>query len=579
MEPSTSSERSVPNPAVPRDDVAALRQLSRAIELQQHGRLDDAERVYAALLAVDDTDPTLLVNAGALSLARNDIATSVARLERAVAVAPENAIAQGNLGFALIRAGRDAEALVTLDRAVALKPGFAQAHNNRGIALVRLRRRDEAIAAFERALAVQPAFVDAAINLGEVHNRAGDTMRARDAFSRVPPGHPAFASARVGLAFADALDGALGPATSALESLVAEQPKLVAAWHTLGAVRNWAWRHDEAERAFRQALALDPTHADARFGLASALLARGRYAEGFDAFDASRANAAPRAGVLGTLPPWRGEALDGTLVVHGEQGLGDVVQFARFIAGARPRVRRIVVLLDGYWRPLAPLFATLGSVDAVISDANALPAEAPRARVSVLSLARLVDADIDSLPAPPYLSAPQDRRASWRDTVGRFAAPRVGLAWSVFARDDHGYVSRHKSIAPEALAPILDIEGVSFFSLQPGVAGDTARLGTHASRVVGSGASIGDFGDTAALIDALDLVISVDTAVAHVAGALAKPVWLLERFHGCWRWRAHAERSPWYPTLRLFRQDRFDDWRDAIARVARALQAWRDTRG
>jgi hypothetical protein len=233
-------------------------------------------------------------------------------------------------------------------------------------------------------------------------------------------------------------------------------------------------------------------------------------------------------------------------------------------------------MLDGYWRPLAPLLATLAGVDAIVTDDVGLQAESPLARVSALSLAHIAGAELDALPVPPYLAAPDDRRERWRALVAARPAPRVGIAWSVFARDDHGYVTRHKSIPPHALAPLLDREGVTFFSLQPGSAGDPATLGAHAPRVVASGADIRDFGDTAALIDAVDLVISVDTAVAHVAGALGKPVWLLERFHGCWRWRIDAEASPWYPSLRMFRQARFGDWSSAVARASLALAQWRE---
>jgi len=565
----------VPRPAPPRDETEALRAIARAIELQRAGRLDDAEGVYASLLARDDRDATVLVNAGVLALARNDVTTSVGRLTRAVEIAPNNAVARANLGFALIRAGRDAEALASLDRAVALKPDFAQAHNNRGIALVRLKRREDAIAAFTRALGLLPAYADAAINLGELRNRAGDTTRAREAFERVRRDDPASANARIGLAFADALDGKLEDAIASLEAIVAAHPNQAAAWHTLGAVRNWAWRHDQAEDAFRRAVAIDPSHGDARFGIASTLLARGRYREGFDAFEASR-SAFPASTVLRALPRWNGEPLAGTLVVHGEQGLGDVVQFARFVPRVAQRVERVVLFLDGYWKPLAPLLATLRGVDAIATDERDLEGLRARARASMLSLPHHEHAELGALPVPPYLAVPADRRDRWRARVEAHAAPRVGIAWSVFARDDHGYVTRHKSIAASGLAPLLEVEGVSFLSLQPGAAGDPASLGAHAGRVAPTGREIADFGDTAALVDAMDLVISVDTAVAHVAGALGKTAWLLERFHGCWRWRVERETSPWYPALRVFRQARFGEWAEAVARASEALARWRD---
>lgn len=560
----------------PTESGAALKDLARAIELQRNGRFDDAERIYSRLLARDDRDPTTLINAGALALARNDVALAIARLEAAIAVVPANAIAHANLGFTLIHAGRDAEALAMLDRALQLKPDFAHAHNSRGIALARLKRRDEARLAFEQALALLPAYVEAAINLGELANQGGDTVTGRSAFGRVLARDPTHPVARAGIAFADALEGRLDDSIESLESIVTAHPEADSAWQTLGAVRNWSWRHADAEAAYRHALALQPANRQAQFGVASTLLARGRYEEGFAAFDASRAGKPPAA-ELSNLPVWTGEPLQGTLVVHGEQGLGDVVQFARFLTRLRSRVDRVVMLLDGYWAPLGPLLATLDGVDRVVSDALALADERPAARVSVLSLPRLAGARREALPQPPYLAAPADRRDAWRARIAPLPRPRVGLAWSVFARDDHGYVTRHKSLSAETLAPLLDVDGVAFVSLQPGAANDPSTLGARAHRVAASGLSIRDFGDTAALVDQLDLVIAPDTAVAHVAGALGKPVWLLERFHGCWRWRLEAETTPWYPSVSIFRQSRFGEWTQPVARVAAALPGWRDT--
>ena len=147
----------------------------------------------------------------------------------------------------------------------------------------------------------------------------------------------------------------------------------------------------------------------------------------------------------------------------------------------------------------------------------------------------------------------------------------MGLAWSVLARDAHGFVTRHKSVPVSVLAPILAARGVSFVTLQPGSAGDPAAFGADAPRIVDVRAAIADFADTAALIDTLDLVICADTAVAHVAGALGKPVWMLDRFNACWRWRLRPDRSPWYPTLSIFRQHAFLDWTGPLAAVEAEL--------
>ena len=257
-----------------------------------------------------------------------------------------------------------------------------------------------------------------------------------------------------------------------------------------------------------------------------------------------------------------------------EQGLGDVVQFARFVPAARERVGELVFVVDGYWRTLAPLLASLAGVDHLLKDAVAVEAleRSPAARTSVLSLAYLLDVVPDRLPGPiPYLAAPADRVGTWAPRVAALPGLKVGLAWSALHRGDHGYLTRHKSVPVAALAPLVARSGASFVSLQPGAAGDRTPLGALADRIADWTPEFRDFGDTAAIIAALDLVITTDTAVAHVAGALGKPVWLLDRYNACWRWRLDPVRSPWYPTLTIFRQDAFLDWsRTACRRRGRA---------
>ena len=560
---------------MPADAADELVLLGRAFELQQAGRLAEAEALYAQVLATNPDDPTALVNAGAVALTRGDLGLAIARLERVVRLAPNNAPARSNLGFALIRAGRDSEALAVLDRAVALNSNFAQAHNNRGIALARLGRTADAIAAFERALQLDPRNAEAALNLGDQCNNAGDADRAAAAFERTLAAQPAHADALTGRAFAQALRGDLAGAIGALETITTNHPAHAPAWQTLGAVRNWAWDHAGAELAFEHALRLAPDQPDAQFGIASTLLARGDFAAGWRAFERRPDRGGESGDAFARIPIWDGAPFAGTLVVHGEQGFGDVVQFARFVAPARARVGRIVLLLDGYRASLAPLLASLPGVDEVVTKPTDLRGSGAIARASILSLPFHLRVGVDDLSASGrYLSPPADRAAAWRARIATTAAPRVGLAWSVLARDAHGFVTRHKSVPVGVFAPVLGAPDISLFTLQPGPAGDPAAFGANAPRIVDVRAALVDFADTAALIDMLDLVISADTAVAHVAGALGKPVWLLDRFNSCWRWRLAAGKSPWYPTMRIFRQHRFGDWDSVMRDLADAFARW-----
>jgi tetratricopeptide (TPR) repeat protein len=551
--------------------------LAQAFRLHQDGRLSEAEEAYSAYLADHPTDPAALNNAGALALQTGRAKVAVRRFEQLAAVLPAEAPARSNLGFALLSAGRPVDAIFHLERAIQLNPDFAQAYNNLGIALERVSRRREALQAFERALAKDPSHADAAANLGDLRNRSGDTAGARAAFERalaIDPEHP---SARAGYVFARALDGDLDGARAALEAHAAAAPRLATFWQALAVLRHWCGDLDRAEDAYKQAAAIDPQDFDARFGIASARLGRGDFDRGFRAFEERPDGRYGPARRFAQLPVWSGANIAGPLLLLADQGLGDVIQFARFVPQARSRVREIVLLADDYWRPLAPLLASLAGVDRLLTDTAAigrLPS-APVARASMLSLAHLLGVTQASLPGPiPYLSPPADRTAPWATRLAPLRSPRVGVAWAAYARGDYGYVTQHKSVPLAALAPVIATEGVSFVSLQLGAAGDRSPLGPLASRVTDFTAEIRDFGDTAAIISQLDLVVTTDTSVAHVAGALGKPVWMLDRFNTCWRWRLDAQRSPWYPTMRIFRQQRFLDWSAPIEAITRELGAF-----
>jgi len=553
--------------------VENLRQLAEASRLHQAGQLDAAEQAYAVLLAATPDDPIALINGGSLALARNDVPTAIERLRRAVQRVPANAVALGNLALALIHAGRDDEALRLVDRALKLQPRNAQLQNTRGMVLVRLHRDAEATTAFRNALQFDPRQLQASLNLGALFNRAGAGDEASALFERALAAAPGNLAARVGHAFAIALNGDLDRSLEALEAIVKEHDDDATAWQTLGAVANWSWRHAEAEAAFRRASALDSRSDEARFGIASTLLARGRYRDGFAAFEARPEGVASSRARLPQWPAWDGNPVAGSLLLYAEQGLGDVVQFARFVPLAASRAHEVILLLDGYWQPLAPLLAGLAGVRAIATKVEDLRNYDIVARASMLSLPHLLDATLDGLPSQPYLHAPADRLDAWKQRLANVPHPRVGLAWSVFARDDHGFVTRHKSVPAQALSDALAVPDIAFVSLQPGPAGDPAAFGPLRSRVLDFRAAIRDFADTAALVAQLDLVASADTAVAHVAGALGVPVLLLDRYNSCWRWRVDPGESPWYPGLRILRQSRFGDWSSVGSALARELRA------
>ena len=546
--------------------------LAYASRLQQAGRLAEAEAAYAAHLATHPADPDALAAAGAAAFEAGRPALAVDRFEKLAALFPASAVARCSLGEALSRAGRAQDAIFHLERCIQLDPAHAAAHYHLGVAFDRVGDRTDAIIAFERALVLDPRRADAAAHLGAVFNRRGETARARAAFDRALAIEPSHIAARSGQALAEAIEGDLDAARDALEAMRNENPGAAVYWETLGRILAWCGDLGAAEVAYRQALTLDPDDDDARIGVATSLLALGNYKDGFRAHEERPEGRYGRARRFPQMPVWSGAKLHGTLLVLCEGSLSDAVQYVRFLPGARSRVREVVVVADGYWAPLAPVLATVAGRDHLLKDAALVDTlqTTPAARVSLPSLAFLQAVTPATLPGPiPYLAAPAARVAQWRPRLAALPSPRIGLVWA--ARGDRGTLSHHKSVPPALLSPLLALPGASFVSLQVGALGSRAPFGALADRITDFAAEIRDFGDTAAIIGELDLVISVDTAVAHVAGAMGKPVWMLDRYHTSWRWRADAERTPWYPSLRIFRQHRFLDWSGPTAAVLAAL--------
>jgi tetratricopeptide (TPR) repeat protein len=360
-----------------------------------------------------------------------------------------------------------------------------------------------------------------------------------------------------------------GQATKAIESLrraVILQPTLAAPLNNLGALERERGRNDRALSLFRRACALAPGHPDIHCNLAAALLQSGNYEEGWREHewrlhpgalrDVSRAFDAPL---------WQGEPLAGrTLLLHGEQGYGDNLQFVRFAALLAARGARVVVETP---RPLARLLATAPGVSAVVALGDRVPPV--DCHLAMMSAPERLGITLETLPAAmPYLAAPAAEKAAWKARAAGWPGRKVGLAWAGNPAIKLPWAqigNKLRSIPLDAFAPLFALPGVRWVSLQK----DGSPAAPPLLDVMGE---MRDFADTAALIEALDLVITVDTAVAHLAGALNKPVWILSRFDGCWRWLGHRPDSPWYPTARLFHQKKLGDWAPVIAELVHELR-------
>jgi Flp pilus assembly protein TadD len=464
------------------------------------------------------------------------------------------------------QAARLAEAVTFYRRALALHPGYVEAHQNLGSALSDLGQSDASIGCFRKALGLRPDYPMAHLNLGNALWAKGHADEAVAAYDRAIALQPDFAEAHTFRAIVLGEQGRTESAIAACRRALALRPGLPDAHNTLGNLLRATGRVAEAVGCYRRALVLMPDYPDAHFNLGMALLALGDFEAGWPAYEwrwrtpqmAAAARRFPK-------PQWRGEAARGQrLLIHAEQGLGDTLQFCRFVPLAAERGLRVVLEVP---RPLVRLCATLPGYEVIVAAGEPLPEFDLHCPMASLPLA--LGTTLAMIPAAvPYLGTDAAAVAAWRQRLPADGL-RVGLVWAgnpSLDRPARAAMDRRRSLAPARLAGLLAVPGVRFVSLQKD--GPALPPGTP---VLDMMADVRDFADTAALVANLDLVIAVDTAMAHLTGALGKPVWMLDRFDPDWRWLMGRRDSPWYPTMRIYRQPAPGDWESVLAEVARDL--------
>lgn len=428
-----------------------------------------------------------------------------------------------------------------------------------------------ATAAFERALLLAPDFAEAHANLALLLDRDGCGTAAETHYRRAIELDPRQMQSHLNLGALLMGQKRFAEAEAALRQALLLDPDSPGAWSNLGVLLACQKRKTEAEQCHRCAIALAPDYRKARFNLAYLLLRQGRYEEGWACLEA-RDWYAPLEKHL-HFPRWQGESLRGkSLLIGFEAGHGDMIQFCRYAALAKARgAARVSVLCHP---GLKSLFVRLRGVDDAFAFDAPFPASGWDYWAPPLSLPFLFGTRLDTIPADlPYLSAEPERIEHWAGIIG---APdgklRVGLVWRGNPRFENDADRSLPSLG--TLAPLGDVAGVRYFSLQKGAAEAEAAQPSPALPLTDLGPSIGDFADTAAIVMNLDLVVAVDTAVAHLAGALGRPCWvLLPDYKTDWRWLAARDDSPWYPeVLRLFRQRAAGDWTAVVEAVRTELQ-------
>ncbi len=508
--------------------------LEDALALHRAGQLADAERLYQSFLARQPDDPDALHLLGVLHHQQGRHARAVELIGRAIALRPGAPVFHSNLAEVLRVLGEHERAAEACRTALRLKPDYPGALNNLGLALRGLGRHAEAIEHFRRALALDPECAD-------VHNNLGDSLRR---------------------------EGQTAEAEAALQEALRLQPDYAEAHNNLALLRLRQGRLDEALAGFTEAVRIKPDYADTRCNRGMAWLLLGDFARGWPEYEWRRRTkgVAPRTF---PQPDWDGSPLQGRKIfLYAEQGLGDAIQFVRYAPLVKEKGG--VVLVEAPPR-LLPLLKSCPGIDSLVPAGGLLPpfdTQSP-----LLSLPGLLGTTLATIPAAvPYLSPDPDLVRRWREELKRVPGFRVGIAWqgSPTYGDD-----QLRSIPLRRFAPLARLPGVRLVSLQKGP-------GTEQLTAVGREWGIHDLGpgldqergafmDTAAIMACLDLVVISDSAIAHLAGALAVPTWVALPDACDWRWLLERTDSPWYPTLRLFRQRRGGSWDEVFARIAEEL--------
>ncbi|MBR0715433.1 tetratricopeptide repeat protein [Bradyrhizobium liaoningense] len=496
------------------------------------GQIEEAIAAYRRALEADPDDVGLLRNLGAALYRRGLLEDALLHYRRATELAPDHAPALRLLGLVLHEAGHLREAVEVYRRTIARDDVDYVIASNLGACLCELGAFDEAIAACERALALRSDHAPAHTNLGIIFEKQNRVEAAVAAHRRAVAADPAYAKGHANLAVA---------------------------------LRN-AGEIDEALAVSHRSVALDPAQPLAQYNHAHFLLLNGDFAAGFEAYRWRRKCKTHCEGdPVFSEPEWLGEPLAGrTLLLFAEFGLGDALQFVRYLPMVGTMGGKIILQVQP---ALAALLRTMTDAT-VIARGEPLPPF--DLQLPLMSLPLVFGTTLDTIPAEvPYLQPDPAKLARWRSALDGVTALKVGVVWAGNPRHkgDH-----QRSLPAEAVLPRLVTPGVQLYSLQKEPRpSDVPVLSALGADIVDLAPALGDFADTAAAVAALDLVIAVDTSVAHLAGALGRPVWMLLPYALDWRWLRDREDSPWYPTMRLYRQEKPQAWDGVLTRVSAEL--------
>ncbi|HEY2414795.1 MAG TPA: tetratricopeptide repeat-containing glycosyltransferase family protein, partial [Pirellulaceae bacterium] len=545
--------------------------LATAFEHHQAGELPQAEAIYRQVLAVDPNNPDALHLLGLIALKQGHNELAVDCIRRAIVSKPTEAPFHGNLASALKALGKFDEAIACYRRAIELQPDYVSAHYNLATTLLEQRRRLEAIVVFHRVLELKPNHVEALNNLGNALNELSKFDEAANFYRRVLSLQPNHARAwcNLGTVYNDQAN--LDEAIACFQRVLEIEPTFAAAHCNLGNVYQQLGRFDDAFASYGAALLHDPNCADASFGRSTLRLLLGDLTTGWAEYE-SRWGTRQLAKHNIEEPLWDGRPLGTkTILLQVEQGFGDILQFIRYAELVKKRNSEATIIVK--CQPsIANLLARSTGIDRLVADSDDWPVFDVYAPLA--SLPRLLQTTRNTIPTNlPYVFADPPLVMNWRERVGNLNGFRIGINWYSGAGQGE---FRKRNIPLHFFSALTQIPATTFISLQKGPGSEQLADANDRLSVVDLGPDFdtthGRFMDTAAVMLSLDLIITSDTSIPHLAGALGVPVWLALPNIPDWRWLLNRSDSPWYPTMRLFRQKTAGDWTSVFSEIEIALR-------
>jgi tetratricopeptide (TPR) repeat protein len=564
-------ERDVPDPDTPGHQ-KLIEQARRYIAA---GRFAEAVRCFEQGVAAAPDDSETLADLGAALIACGRAQDAVGVLTRAALQVPENAFVFYNLGQAYEQLGDFVAASTSHQQAVRVAPDFAPAHQRLGGCLEKLGRIDEALSALETALRYEPEDGGSYYNLGVVLLRLRRFEQAQQAFATALQRGYRAGPVYNNLGLSLYRQGRMAEAREQFRRALELDARFVSAWDNLGNALMEEGEVAAAIRHYERAVEIDAAAPTAQLNLALAYLTVGDFSRGWPLFDARLLPGADRVGlcVPRDVPLWMADSATTPpreIILVTEQGFGDAIQFVRF--GAVLAQRGLTLILQCQPR-LRRLLSSAGGFSDVVADGTQYPAGRYH-WYPLMSVPAALATRLDSIPAAtPYLRAETERVNSWRARFGQ-GCPRIGIAWQGDAQHEHDSVHA-RSIPLAQFTELIALPGIEWISLQKGVGAEQLLRVPWRERVRSFGAELDGgadaFLDTAAIMMSLDLIITADTAIAHLAGALGCEVWVALNYMPDWRWLLERADSPWYPTMRLFRQSQARDWPGVFDKLKKAL--------